>query len=50
VRVISKADFLDLYENDKLILGSLVVTPIAVVCKTKPEKDYNQEVIVVNIP
>lgn len=45
--IITKAQFLDWYEQDKLY--DILVTPIAIIAKTKPNKDDPQQVVVVNI-
>lgn len=49
-RIITKAEFLDLYQADELIIKDILVTPIAIIAKTKPKKDYIQEIVIVNIP
>lgn len=48
MRVITKAEFLSLYEANELY--DILVTPIAILAKTYPKKDYHAEVLVVNIP
>ena len=53
MKVISKAEWLDLYENDKIIPNSIVSMAIAVVCKVKPDPanpSAKIETVVVNIP
>lgn len=48
MRVITKNEFLTLYEDGEL--QDILVTPIAIVAKTIPEKDKPMEIVVVNIP
>ena len=47
-RIITKAEFLDLYEAEELY--DILVTPIAIIAKTYPKKDYHSEIVIVNIP
>jgi len=46
-RIITKAEFLDLYEASELI--DILVTPIAILAKTPPKKDKHSELVVVNL-
>lgn len=47
-RIITKTEFLDLYENGELF--DIISTPIAVIAKRYPEKDRLAEIVIVNIP
>lgn len=47
---ITKAEFLDYYENNEIDLNSLIVTPIAILVKSVPKKSKPQVIYVVNIP